>query len=139
MEYLFDRICSPSEGSEGSSDPVDGALEASVTRELNRIMTQRQYFAGFKYRGAHVNGHDILDFGITRGVGETYNASRGRALVVEIKRAILAYEPRLLKPLVSLIGDSKGSAMPTIFISGYLRVGGEIAEYRRHFSALGEN
>ena len=139
MQYMFDRICSPNEESQGSSGSVGSSLERSVTRELARITSQRQYFAGFEYRRAKETKPDILAFGITRGIGETFNSQTGKALTFEIKRAILAYEPRLLSPLVSLRTNSKTGGLPEIVISGYLQVDGQVTEYQRHFSTLGED
>ena len=139
MQFLFDRICLSEKSLTDSLSLVRSSLERSVTQELTRITSQRQYFAGFQYRKVRISKPDVLAFGISKGIGETYNSQTSKALAIEIKRAILAHEPRLLSPSVSLQSSSKSGGMPEVVISGCLQVDGQVKEYQRHFSSLGRD
>ena len=139
MRFLFDRICLSEKSLTDSLSPFRSSLERSVTQELTRITNQRQYFAGFQYRKVRISKPDVLAFGISKGIGETYNSQTSKALAIEIKRAILAHEPRLLSPSVSLQSSSKSGGMPEVVISGCLQVDGQVKEYKRHFSSLGRD
>lgn len=137
MEYLFDRLSSG--GAKGDAFPgsAGGAVEAAVTRELERITSQRQYFEGFEYRRDTSDVPNVLAFGISRGIGEVLLPQAANALAIEIKRSILAHEPRLLRPTVSIRGIEKGGSALVLMIQGYLKVDEQMIHYKRQFSALG--
>ena len=139
MEYLFDRLCLGSTRSRGESATFGGSggIEASVTRELERITSQRQYFEGFEYRRDTSDRENVLGFGISRGIGEVLNAPSARTLALEIRRAILANEPRLLRPTVSVKGSDKGGRAFMLMIRGFLKIDEQMIDYKRHFSTLG--
>lgn len=139
MEYLFDRLCLATARSSGESATSGGSggIEASVTRELERITSQRQYFDGFQYRRDTSDLTNVLTFGISRGIGEVFNGPSARSLALEIRRAILANEPRLLRPMVSVKGRNKGGHVFQLSIRGFLKVDKQMIDYKRHFSMLG--
>ena len=137
MEYLFDRLSLGGSRSREPSDWVGGSLEAAVTRELGRITSQRQYFEGFEYRRDTSDKPSVLAFGISRGIGEILNPQSARALAFEVKRAILAHEPRLLRPKVSVKSGGSGGRSLGLLIQGYLKVDDQMIDYRRYFSTLG--
>lgn len=139
MDYLFDRLClhGTSSVSDLGTSNGNGGVEASVTRELERITSQRQYFEGFEYRRDSSDRANVLSFGISRGIGEVLNASSARSLALEIRRAILAHEPRLLRPTVSVKGGDKGGRAFELLIRGFLKVDEQMIYYRRRVSTLG--
>ena len=137
MEYLFDRLSLGGARKERVPGSAGGSVEAAVTRELERITSQRQYFEGFKYRRDTSDSPNVLAFGISRGIGEVLLPQTAKALAVEVKRAILAHEPRLLRPSVSVKGMEKGGSALELLIRGYLKVDEQMIHYKRHFSALG--
>ena len=101
MEFLFDRLCFPLSASTSSALQRTSILIKSVSNEIARITSQKQYFEGFSSSsGGGQTPPSVLSFGISRGIGEPLNHDSAKELALEIKKMILANEPRLLAPQV---------------------------------------
>ena len=138
MKYLFDRICTSDDESIDSRGPIESTLAKLVTREISRITNQRQYFQGFGQRAEPAQKDpSVLNFGITRGIGETLSHERCKKMAFEIKRAILAHEPRLRRPTVSFKTGKSFVGITAFEVSGYLEIDQELVDYYGLFSARG--
>jgi predicted component of type VI protein secretion system len=134
MRYLFDRLCFPGKKEVNEGGVRGDALVASVTREISRITSQRQYFCGFEHRDASVSREaTVLDFGISRAIGEAVNVESGRQIALEIRHAILTHEPRLLRPQVSFRVAKSQSGVALFDVSGYLDRGDQVLDYKSQF------
>ena len=138
MKYFFDRICFP--GKTGALSPQDGArkLVNSVTQEILRITSHKQYFEGFKNTvDANLGRESVLGFGISQGIGQTVNLASSKLLATEIKKMILAYEPRLLGPQVSCKPWKSFQGALAFEVSGHLQMGDEVIRYNKQISPTG--
>jgi len=134
MRYLFDRLCFPDKKESGDNGARGASLVASVTKEIARITSQRQYFDGFKHRGDNSRREaTVLEFGISRAIGESVNMESGRQIAREFRRAILAHEPRLLQPQVNFKSAKSQSGVALFDVSGYLDRGDQILDYKSQF------
>ncbi len=134
MRYLFDRLCFPGRKEDGDVGVRGDALVASVTNEIYRITSQRQYFTGFKQRDENTSLQaTVLDFGISRAIGEPVNMESGRRIALEIRQAILAHEPRLLRPQVTFKVAKSQSGTALFDVSGYLDRGDQVLLYKSQF------
>lgn len=138
MKFLFDRLCFPRGASAPSALEQTNSLIKSVSNEIARITSQKQYFEGFN------NGPDsertppsVLNFGISRAVGEPLNHDSAKALVLEIKKVILANEPRLLAPQVYFKSSKAFDGRMAFEVAGQLRLGDTLIRYNKHFAVTG--
>ena len=139
LRYFFDRLCFPRDANGSSQDFGEEEIGSQVTLEISRITSQRQYFGGFGERHHDANKQDpVLEFGINRRIGEAVNRGLMRKLALEMKRAIIRNEPRLLEPRVECVSRSAGFTGLSFIVSGKLSVGSQIQAYRRRFNANGD-
>jgi predicted component of type VI protein secretion system len=138
MKFLFDRLCFPRGESALSATEETSSLIKSVSNEIARITSQKQYFEGFsKTLDSEQTPPSVLSFGISRGVGEPLNHDSAKALALEIKKVILANEPRLLAPQVYFKPGKAFGGRLAFEVAGQLRLGDELIRYNKHFAVTG--
>lgn len=131
MNYFFDRICFPEKTGTQVANLGPRALIESVTKEILRITSQKQYFEGFqRYKPS---GADVLGFGVSSAIGDTVNSYTARNLATEIKSVLLAFEPRLLKPIVRCRMSESRQGQLVFEISGHLLMDGDAIRYNKYF------
>ena len=139
MAYLFDRLCKPEVLPDRDFESFRKRIFQSITDEIKRITSQRQYFSGFgKLSKLESEMGSVLEFGIGRAIGNTTSVGLIDALRRDIRRSILAFEPRLLKPKVSFIASSTSASHAQFSVSGYVDLKSEFVPYSSRFSASGE-
>ena len=138
MTFLFDRLCFPRGGSAPSAIEETNSLIKSVSNEIARITSQKQYFEGFSDGpDSEQTPPSVLSFGIARGVGEPLNHDSAKALALEIKRVILANEPRLLAPQVYFKPSKAFGGSLAFQVAGQLRLGDALVRYNKHLAVTG--
>lgn len=135
MNFLFDRLCFPRSESASSAFEKTSSLIKSVSNEIARITSKKQYFEGFRSSpGVEQTQPSVLSFGISRGIGEPLNHDSAKELALEIKKRILANEPRLLSPQVYCKPVKSFSGRLAFEVEGHLRLDDEIVRYNKNFS-----
>ena len=100
-------------------------LSNSVRTELERIVSQRNYFYGLNY---HLGLEDqrlpdtVLNYGLPSVVDVDTTVEAVGRVAEAIRRAIVQYEPRLLDPMVNVESTGGPLTPARISVSGKLAV-----------------
>jgi|AntAceMinimDraft_1070359.scaffolds.fasta_scaffold94119_2 predicted component of type VI protein secretion system len=124
MRFLFDRICGSERPILEDATGVDRItrVRESIKVELDRIMSQKQYFLGMRQDDTERQLSTVLDYGVSRGVGLLVHAGLLDGLSKQIQAAITAFEPRLIKPQVDFAPARSGPGTPIFLVTGRFKV-----------------
>jgi predicted component of type VI protein secretion system len=124
MRFLFDRICGSERPNLQGGTGVDRItrVRESIKVELDRIMSQKQYFLGIRRDEAGTQPSTVLDYGVSRGVGLLVNAGLLENLSKQMQAAISAFEPRLIMPQVTFEAARSGPGTPIYLVTGRFQV-----------------
>lgn len=122
QRYLFDRITQPLAHIPDDEHGRLVWLHRSITDELQRLFSQRSFFAGLD-KQQYSSGHapTVLDFGLHDIVSKAANLDSTHQVAEQIKRLILHYEPRLHQPQIELVTSKDPTIPATLRISGMIK------------------
>jgi len=139
VAFFFDRLCSPGENQGRNLEERKKMLFRSITKEIERITSQRQYFSGFSAsQSGEVYKRSVLGFGIKRSIGSTRTVSQNDLVKKEIRSAIISFEPRLLRPQVEFISPDGSSSQMRFSVTGFVALDLELTRYEATFLNSGE-
>lgn len=112
LPTLLDRLAeSPASGRGPASR---GAYEQAVLRDLRWLLNSTTALSEQVLSDYPMLASSVLNFGIRSDYGSVLSEERAQAMAAEIRQAICAFEPRVLRESVSVSPVSEaGQAPPT--------------------------
>lgn len=118
QRYLFDRLTKPLAYQPNEHQARIQWLRNAIAEELQRLFSQRSFFAGMTKSEVTSSQPSILNFGLSDIVSQTANMESVNAVTEQIRQMIMHYEPRLQSPVISLSSTQNPMQPAVINIAG---------------------
>lgn len=118
QRYLFDRLTNPLAYQPNEQQARILWLRKAITEELQRLFSQRSFFAGMATNETASSQPSILNFGLSDLVSQTANMESVNSVTEQIRQMIIHYEPRLKSPVISLTSTQNPMQPAAITVSG---------------------
>lgn len=120
QRYLFDRLTKPLAHQPNEEQGRINWLRHAITEELQRLFSQRSFFAGMTSSNVASSQPSILNFGLSDLASQSANFEGTGVIAEQIKQMVLHYEPRLQLPEISLVASDSPTQAATVKISGII-------------------
>lgn len=134
QRFFFDRLIQPMKPMPIDEDSQLAMLRESIREELQRLVSGRAYFDGF--RAANSGHKSILNWGIDNPVDFGNSKTEIKILMDQILDVVKAFEPRIQEPKARLIPNPSTLKPASVEISGHIQVE-SLNEYFSHNFTLG--